>query len=211
MSQQVPPSTPSGDREPDRSGPGQPTSQRPERPVLWGLVALVGVGLVIGLLATLGATVGLRAVGLTGGTQTTSSQSPDDGASMYLPTPSPTGKGRDGRQPLISAGPNKQPQKSGKGAKKKGAKKAISLSAGQESVSSMGRIDLVGTYKGGEGAVLDVQRKQDGSWSDFPVSATVSDGEFSTYVQTGRAGKNVFRVKDTDSSKVSNAVTVKVG
>jgi hypothetical protein len=59
--------------------------------------------------------------------------------------------------------------------------------------------------------VLQVQRKEGGSWSDFPVSVTVSDGRFSTYVQTGRSGPNRFRVRDTDSKRVSNPVTVRVG
>ena len=50
------------------------------------------------------------------------------------------------------------------------------------------RIDLTGTYPTGEGAVLQVQRATGpgDSWVDFPVTVTVSGGQFSTYVQTGR-------------------------
>ena len=69
----------------------------------------------------------------------------------------------------------------------------------------MGRIDLTGTYPTGEGAVLQVQRATgpgDDSWVDFPVTVTVSGGQFSTYVQTGRTGPNRFRVIDTDSDAV---------
>jgi hypothetical protein len=75
----------------------------------------------------------------------------------------------------------------------------------------MERIDLTGTYPGGEGAILQVERYIDGAWSDFSVTAAVSNETFSTYVQTGQTGVNKFRVRDTDTGKLSNAVTVTVG
>ena len=81
----------------------------------------------------------------------------------------------------------------------------------QQSVSPMQQIDLTGTYQAGEGAILQVQRLEDGSWSDFPVTASVSGGTFGTYVQTSRPGPNQFRVVDTDTQAVSNEVTVTVG
>ena len=52
-------------------------------------------------------------------------------------------------------------------------------------------IDLTGVYPGGEGAVLRVQRLEDGAWVDFAdgsVEATVSNETFSTYVVTERTG-----------------------
>jgi hypothetical protein len=77
----------------------------------------------------------------------------------------------------------------------------------------MGRIDLTGSYPTGEGAILQVQRATGpgDSWVDFPVTVTVSGGQFSTYVQTGRSGPNRFRVIDTDSAAVSNEVSVSIG
>ncbi len=75
----------------------------------------------------------------------------------------------------------------------------------------MEQVDLTGIYPGGEGAVLQVQRFTSGSWSDFPVTVSVSDETFSTYVQTSQSGKNRFRVVDTDSGRTSNEVTVTVG
>ena len=71
--------------------------------------------------------------------------------------------------------------------------------------------DLTGTYPTGEGAVLQVQRATDDTWVDFPVTVTVSGGQFSTYVQTGRPGPNRFRVIDTDTELASNEVTITVG
>ena len=44
-----------------------------------------------------------------------------------------------------------------------------------------------------------MQRFTGGSWQDFPVTVSVSDETFSTYVQTSQAGVNRFRVVDTDS------------
>ena len=81
----------------------------------------------------------------------------------------------------------------------------------QQSVSPMQQIDLTGTYQGGEGAVLQVQRFENGAWVDFPVTASVSGGTFGTYLLTGRTGENRFRVVDTDSEAISNEVTVTVG
>jgi hypothetical protein len=61
--------------------------------------------------------------------------------------------------------------------------------------------------------VLQVQRATvpGDSWVDIPVTVTVSGGTFSTYVQTGRAGPNRFRVIDTDKEQTSNEVTVTIG
>ena len=203
MSQKVlPPSSehPRSDRaEPDRD-------ERRDRPVLWGLLALVGVGLAIGLFAALVATMAAGVLGLDG-SERTSAESGDE-ASMYLPTPSASGRNAN-PGPLVSVAP-RGPGRASEGASDRGGKQPISLSAGQTQVSEMGRIDLVGSYPGGEGAVLQVQRKEGGSWSDFPVSVSVSGGQFSTYVQTGRVGRTEFRVVDTDTDAVSNTVTVQI-
>jgi hypothetical protein len=76
----------------------------------------------------------------------------------------------------------------------------------------MQRIDLTGIYPGGEGAILQVQRKLDGKWQDFlSVNVAVSGGQFSTYVQTGQTGQQQFRMRDTSSGLVSNVVRVQVG
>ena len=58
--------------------------------------------------------------------------------------------------------------------------------------------------------MLRVQRFT-GGWQDFPVTASVSDSTFSTYVQSSQTGVNRFRVIDTDTGKTSNEVRVRVG
>ena len=75
----------------------------------------------------------------------------------------------------------------------------------------MEQIDLTGVYPGGEGAILQVQRFTSGAWQDFPVTVSVSDETFSTYVQTSQAGLNRFRVVDTDTERISNEVRVPIG
>lgn len=182
---------------------------RRDRPVVYGLLALVGVATVVGLVLGLAALGGARVLGVDGAT-TTSGGDPE--ASMYLPKPQKTdapegpavtlAPGAEATLPEASPGETKQP-------KKKKAK-PISLSAGQTSVSPMQQIDLSGTYPGGEGAILQVQRFENGSWQDFPVTASVSNQTFSTYVQTGQTGQNRFRVVDTDSGKASNEVKVAI-
>lgn len=193
-----------------------------ERPVLSGVAALVAVAVVVGLVAGFAALAGARIVGLGGETEASGNGgAPGAGETLVLPTPSKT---QEPTGPLVTLAPGdeRQPAKKRdakgdsaerkrKPKKEKQPKSVISLSASQLSVSQMGRIDLTGTFPGGEGAVLRVQRFEDGTWEDFPVTVSVSNETFSTYVQSGDTGPNKFRVKDTDSARTSNPVTVKVG
>lgn len=168
------------------------------RPVLTGLIALVGVAVVIGLLGGLAVMVGVNATGI-GDTSTAS----DDGgtpATFRLPQPSDTG----------SSIPEPEEPSAGESTSEAPAE-AISLTATQQSVSPMQQIDLTGTYPTGEGAILQVQRFENGAWSDFPVTMSVSGGTFATYVQTSQVGANKFRVIDTDTQVTSNELTVTVG
>ena len=185
------------------------------RPVLTGLVALVGVALIVGLVVGLSALVGVRLLGL--GDETASAETAGD-QSMFLPKPEKTPAASG---PLITLAPT--PSSSGQGSakpsgsetnkkqKKEREENQISLSASQTEVSSMEQIDLTGVYPGGEGAILQVQRFTSGSWSDFPVTVSVSDETFSTYVQTSQTGVTRFRVVDTDTELVSNEVRVTIG
>jgi hypothetical protein len=185
--------------------------ERPEHPVLVGLLALVGVGLAVGLVLGLTVLAGTKVLGLGGGSDTADTTSE---ASMYLPRPEKT---QSASGPLITlepqasesatstAEPTEEPTKT------KAPKKEISLSASQTAVAPMEQIDLTGVYPGGEGAILQVQRFTAGAWQDFPVTVSVSDETFSTYVQTSQGGINRFRVFDTDTELTSNEVRVTIG
>jgi hypothetical protein len=178
------------------------------RPVIAGLLALIGVAVAVGLVAAVAVVAGAHVLGLGGGHAATVGGG--DGATMIVPRPqktqpdsgpsitlgsSPTSSSTDGQPPPTIKNP----------------KKRISLQAAETSVSAMGRIDLDGTYPGGEGEVLNVQKFSNGTWQNFySISATVTNGTFSTYIQTGTPGTNRFRVIDSDTKLASNQVKVHI-
>ena len=171
------------------------------RPVLTGLLALVGVAVVIGLLGGLAVMVGVNAVGI--GDTSSAGDDAESTATFRLPRPTDTASSipapEESVEPSVGESTSEAPAT------------AITLSATQQSVSPMQQIDLTGTYPGGEGAILQVQRMENGAWSDFPVTMSVSGGTFATYVQTSQVGPNQFRVIDTDTQVTSNELTVTVG
>ena len=181
-------------------------------PVLVGLLALVGVGLAVGLVLGGAALMASRMLGIaetgSGGVETSRAEE-----SLYLPKPEKT-KGPSG--PLVTLLPDAsqpaatQSRRRGEPKSPEPTKERISLSAGQTEVSPMGQIDLSGIYPGGEGAILQVQRFTSGHWEDFPVTASVSNETFATYVQTGQLGQNRFRVVDTATGVASNEVRVTI-
>lgn len=185
--------------------------ERGDHPVAFGLLALVGVAVVVGVIAGVVALAGAKVAGLDD--SGSSAQGQEERASLFLPKPKKT-RADDG--PLITLAPgqrspdeqgSQRPSEESSSAK---PAKPISLQVAQSSVSQMANIDLTGTYPGGEGAILQVQRFENGAWSDFPVTAAVANGTFTTYVQTGQTGVNRFRVVDTDSRKASNEVKVTI-
>ena len=181
--------------------------EKRDHPVLYGLAALVGVGLAVGLIAGIAAALGSHVLGLGG----------DDGSakstvreSMYLPKPQKT-TAATGPTITLSNQPTQSSSGPSKPVKNPKPRHRISLQAGETSVAPMGRIDLTGVYPGGEGAVLNVQKFSNGTWQDFySISATVTNSTFATYVQTGTPGVVKFRVVDSDTQKASNAVSVTI-
>lgn len=176
---------------------------------MWGLLALVAVAAGVGLLLGIGAVSVSKSLGLSG----------DDGssaaadASMFLPTPSKTSSsgatssGGDDGGDESSSGTSTAPSSP----ETSEDAPAITLEAGQSQVAPMQQIDLSGSYPGGDGSILQVQRLESGKWVDFPVTMSVSGEGYSTYILTGHAGVNRFRVIDTNSDKTSNVVKVRVG
>jgi hypothetical protein len=172
-------------------------------PIVAGLVALVGVGVVVGLLVSGGALAASSILGLNGDDDGGSASSQQ---SMYLPKPSDTVVESG---PEITLQPGEQTPTDSASANTP-EQFAISLSAAVTEVGPMEEIYLTGVYPGGEGAVVQVQRFENGKWNDFPVDAVVSGETFSTYVQTAKTGVNKFRVRNTDGPDTSNEVRVKV-
>ena len=126
------------------------------------VVALVG-GLALGGVALGAANV----LGLAGDGSTASSKpslyipplkSPTNSATPTpTPSPTPTNLPAPTPPPAQAPSPNPTPQ--------------IVLSARPQHASSFERIYLTGSYRGGEGRTLQVQRFQ-GGWSSFPVTGT---------------------------------------
>lgn len=183
--------------------------ERDQRPVLTGLVALVSVALVVGLVLGVAVLAVTKVLGLGGDVDSANTSSRQ---SMYLPRPEKT---QAASGPLITLAPQASPTQESSAPTEptpsESPKKQIALSASQTAVAPMEQIDLSGVYPGGEGAILQVQRFTDGGWQDFPVTVSVSDETFSTYVQTSQGGVNRFRVVDTDTDLTSNEVRVTIG
>lgn len=77
-------------------------------------------------------------------------------------------------------------------------------------VHPMERINLSGEYPGHDAVQLQVQRKENGTWSDFPTQAVVRMGTFQTYVMTGHTGTQKFRVFDPSTNTPSNVVRITI-
>lgn len=193
--------------------PDRDTLESDGHPILSGLLALVGVGLVVGLVAGLAALVGTRMLGLDGDSASADSSG---GQSMYLPRPEKT-QPESGPLVTLESGPSgsstgeadDEPSDAETTEKQE---KAITLSASQTEVAPMEQIDLTGVYPGGEGAILRVEIFSGGSWQPFAqITANVSDETFATYIQTGQVGVQRFRMVDTDTGRASNEVRVRVG
>lgn len=91
-----------------------------------------------------------------------------------------------------------------------GADSELYLNASPVFVGPMERVNLTGRWVGRDAQSLLVQRFEDGEWVDFGVQVQVRIGSFATFVMTGRAGDNRFRVYDPNSDVASNEVTVTI-
>lgn len=181
-------------------------------PVTSGLTALVSVGLAVGLFLGVVAFVGVKVLGIGGGTaQHRSTQ----GASLYLPSPTDS---HHFVAPEISIAPAGEPADAYSAAPgdtlapgaTPPAGTGLTLSTPQTSVGAGQRIELTGV--GPDGHVLTVQRLEGTSWVGFAgVQAHVRGGTYQTWVQTSQPGAQQWRMGDPATGAVSNPVTVTVG
>jgi len=185
------------------------------------MVALLAVALGVGLVLAVVALVGARVLGLGGGDGESAAEATVR-QTMYLPTPVETDEAtgplvtlntEDADEPEATDGESEAPQDepTTEATSETAAAGQISLQALSTTVASGERIYFSGVYPGGEGAILWVQRWQDGRWAEFPASVGVTNGTFSSYIFTGVSGVNRFRVIDRDSGTVSNEISVTVG
>jgi hypothetical protein len=177
------------------------------RQVLIGLGALVVVTLLVGGIVS---AMALGAARLTGLGDSSSTGEPAEAPSLYIPPgeptttpesyPDPTRPDREEPSESASVEPTQNPARQSK---------RITLQAFPLDASAGERITMTGVYPAGEGATLQVQRFE-GTWTDFPVSVTVSGGIYNTYILTSRTGEARFRVTDKALGRSSNPVTVTI-
>ena len=174
-----------------------------QKQVLVGVAVLVAVGALVGGIVAL---VSIKAADLAGigSTSPTTVSRPQvnsgsSGDASGAPTTTPTTPSDRTTPPTTSSGPTGKPHRT-----------SFTLTASPARVGSLQRIDLTGRYKAPNGTVLQVQRREGGHWTDFPVTATVNNGTFATYVETGHTGANKFRMLDVRTTEASNTVTVTV-
>jgi hypothetical protein len=171
-----------------------------QKQLLIGVVMLLVVG---GLIGVVVAVAGLKAANLAGIGDT--KQPTRSNERLHIPrnvassTPGPsTGTATSRSTPTPATHTSKPPQH------------LITLTVSPSSVGSFEHINLSGSYRAPDGTRLQVQRKENGVWTDFPVTTSVNAGTFGTYVQTSHTGLNLFRVSDGASGRTSNVVRVTV-
>jgi hypothetical protein len=180
---------------------GQPEEDRSAQ-VRGALLKALAVVAVIGVVVALGTTLVVHALGLndsdSGGPVGAGAPVPDE----PLPTKALKVPGEDedtqAAEPTESATPDVRTGK-------------IDLKVSPLKARPMERVNLTGTYKGADNVGLQVQRFDEGTWTDFGVDATVRVGTFATYVQTGRSGEQRFRMYDPRKREGSNVVLVTIG
>lgn len=191
-----------------------------ENPVANGLVALVAVGLVIGLLAAIIALLGTRLFGLDGSGGSSSGDGVAVGDSLYLPSLQPTELDSGllvtlapavTETPAVteateSASATASSSPTGSAAPRDAR---IGLSAGSSQVGSGEELMLSGTYSRGEGSVLDIWYDVNGTgWKEFNLDVNVYGGVFQVFVATYQTGRIAWRVQDPETGLESNEVMV---
>jgi hypothetical protein len=72
-------------------------------------------------------------------------------------------------------------------------------------------VRIQGTYRGGAGTFLRVQRWDGGKWLDFPLpTKTDQSGRFITQAEFGQPGRYRLRVLDPDSGVTSETFVVMI-
>jgi hypothetical protein len=177
-------------------------------PIVAGLVALVTVGVAVGVVIGGVVLVGSQVLGLG---EDSSGGSSSGQASLYLPDPVPT-EDLDEPEITLGSGETESPDtsESDEPEESESAEPEITLAASATEVGSMEPFDLTGVYPKGEGAILTVQRFENGAWVDFPATGSVAGEQFQIPVQSSRAGETRFRVVDTDSGLKSDEVRVTI-
>ena len=174
----------------------------------WTRLLLIGLAAVAVVAAMVGGIVSVVALGAAKVTGIDDARpEPTTRPSLFIPSDEPTTTPESFPDPTGAARTASPRPSTSASAKPRKPATALRLRAFPRQVSANGRINLTGSYRGGEGRRVQVQRFE-GRWVDFPVTASVSDGSFRTFIFSGRTGPNRFRVLDERSGRASNEVRV---
>jgi cytoskeletal protein RodZ len=89
--------------------------------------------------------------------------------------------------------------------------RTIQLEDLADSAKPFQTVPIQGTYRGGGGTLLRVQRWESGTWLDFPLPTTTDEsGRFTAYVELGQPGRYTLRVLDPDSGLTSKVLVVMI-
>ena len=160
----------------------EPKQESEGHPVLAGLLALLGVGLAVGLLVSGAALAGTSVLGV--GEERGHRPGLERPVGLRPQAVADPGEDRPGDHAGAEAVADGRQLRVRGGARARGRDLPL---RGRHRGGSGSPIDLSGVYPGHEGATLVVQRFEDGDWVDFAdgdVTTTVSDETFSTYVVT---------------------------
>ncbi len=172
---------------------------------------MVAVALLVGATVGFALMAAARISGFSDSATASSDAQADNPASLYMPSYEPT---EDAGSGWDLPGPEKSPSSLGSSddaSSPNGGSKPITLFAAPQQVAPGERINFNGVYDGGEGATLQVQRREGGSWNDFPVTASVRGGSFETWIVTSKSGASKFRMLDESADRTSNVVKVRIG
>lgn len=182
------------------------------RTVIKAVVGLVAAGAVLGLLTGVLGASAMRAIGFN------SSEPPHDPGMAPQSSSSPSSSPTTEQHETASSSTDQETDAKKDHTKKEKKRRKPEpgkpkLQASPSRVDPGERISLTGTFpKLDDGAVLQVQRRDGGSWEDFPVEArTDGDGTFETWVVTSRTGKMKFRLQAEDGGAKTPPATVHIG
>jgi hypothetical protein len=169
--------------------------------ILRALLAVLGLAVVVGVILSVISVTLLKSSGIL------PEAGPSDQPSNVIPQSSSPATGN-------SAPPTTQPTHTPTGltttTSPHAAHRTIQLAANPPAAGTYERINLVGSYNGVGSPTLQVQRFEGGQWVDFPTTASVSGGQFSTYIETGHTGVNRIRMLDPSTGQSSNVVEIQI-
>lgn len=172
------------------------------------LIKAVTLVVVLGVVIALGTVFVVRAFGLNESDSSGPVSTEPSGPGRTLPTTALPVPGEQGEE----SEPTEEPSASASASPTEEATTGkIVLRVSPVAARPSERINLTGTYKGADSQGLQVQRFEEGEWRNFGVDATVRAGTYATYVTTGRAGEQRFRMFDPVTQQSSNVELVTVG